>query len=445
MTTVNRRTRWLFALLGLLLLGALIAVPSARAFESRGGDTVTIGPDEVIQDDLYVGAGEFTLEGTIEGDLVVFGGTLRINGTVEGDLIAAGQSVIVNGSVGDDARIAGYALVIQGSISDDLVAAGFSLEADDASSIGGDVVYAGYQALLASEVGGELNVSGGAVRIAGTIEGDARVDVGGTERGETVPPFYNYIPSLPSVPSVPAGLTLTEAAQIGGDLTYTANFRADVPDDAVAGQTDFNRYVPEREEEREPSPVALVARWLFRQLRRLVTLLVVGVLLMWILPNWMRNLADNVEERPLPSFGWGVVAIAAFVVFMVLLALTSIALTLIFGAVTLGGLAGLFATLGGVVTTTAGLAFGLMWRYVTTIIIALLLGQMIFGALDSQAEGNRWWPMLLGVAIIVIVTAVPILGWLVKLAIVLFGLGAIWIWGLRLLRGEGTRPTAAEA
>ncbi len=440
-----RRARWLLALIGLLLLGMLFAVPRVRAFEGRGGDVVTIGADEVVEDDLYVGAGEFTLDGTVEGDLIVFGGTITINGTVEGDLIAAGQSVIVNGTVGDDARVAGYALTIQGDVSDDVIAAGFSLEGKEVSSIGGDVVYVGYQALLAGDVGGDVNAAGGAVRIAGVVQGDASVDVGGTEQAETMPPFYNFIPNVPSVPSVPVGLTVDQGARINGDLNYTANFEGDVPSEAVSGQVDFDEYVPDREEGRAPSPAARTARWSFRQLRRLVTLLLVGALMMWAVPNWMRKLAKNVEMKPLPSLGWGVVAIAAFGVLMVLLVLTSAVLTILFGLVTLGGLAGRFAVLGGIVTTTTGFGFSIIWRYITTIVVALLLGQLIFRALNSPAEENRWWPMVLGVVILIIVTAVPILGWLANLAVVLLGLGAIWIWGLALLKGRRAPQPTAEA
>jgi hypothetical protein len=113
--------------------------------------------------------------------------------------------------------------------------------------------------------------------------------------------------------------------------------------------------------------------------------------------------------------------------------------------VTLGGLAGRFAVLGGIVTSATGFGFSLLWRYVTSIVISLLLGQLIFRALKSPAEHNRWWPIVLGVVILVIVTAIPILGWLAKLGVVLLGLGAIWIWGSGLLASRRKEPAATEA
>ena len=53
--------------------------------------------------------------------------------------------------------------------------------------------------------------------------------------------------------------------------------------------------------------------------------------------------------------------------------------------------------------------------------------------------------MLLGVVIFVIITAVPVLGWLARLGAVLLGLGAIWIWGREWLESRRAAPVAAEA
>jgi cytoskeletal protein CcmA (bactofilin family) len=433
MSARNRRARWLPALAGLILLVALFAVPPAHAFEGRGGDVITIRADEVIEDDLYVAAGEFTMDGTIKGDLVAVGQTLRINGTVEGDLIAAGQSIIINGSVTDDVRIAGFELLVSGDVSDDFLGVGFSMEGRPESSVGGDMVYGGYQALL---------------KIAGSIGGDANVDVGGTDPGEQIPQFIPFIPNLPAVPSVPAGLSVETGARIEGDLNYSANAQTALPGGAVAGDVEFTRYIPKEpatEARPAPSPVVRAGWWFLRQFRRLITLLLVGALMMWVVPDWTRRLAKNIETQPLQSLGWGVVAIAVFVVLMVLLVIATVLLAVVFGVVTLGGLAGRFAVLGGIVTSATGFSFSLLWRYVTSIAMGVLLGQLIFRALKSPAEQNRWWPMVVGVVILVIATAVPVLGWLARLGIVLLGLGAVWIWGRDLLSNRGDSQAVVEA
>ena len=452
MSTNRLGTRFsrLLAIAGAATLILALAVPTVWAFEGRGGDVVIIEADEVIDDDLYVGAGQFTLDGTVKGDLFVAGGTVEINGTVEGDLVAAGQSVVIDGTVGDDARIAGYALSLGGEVMDDLISAGFSLENERESNVGGDLFAVGYQALLAGGVAGDAEIAGGAVRLAGAIGGDAKVDVGGAEPGQGMPsgfPFY-FGPNVPPVPSVPMGLSIDGSASVGGDLEYTANSEIAVPASVVAGATDFTRYVPEvegRPEIRRPSPAALVGRWFVRQLRRLITLLLAGAAMMWLVPGWTRKMAGIVQARPLPSLGWGVVAIAAFAMAILVLIIGTGLLALIFGILTLGELVGRFIALGGIAVSSVGFGFSVTWSYVTKIIISVLLGQLVFRLFKSDAEGHRWWPMLLGVLIFVIIAAVPVLGWLARLATVLLGLGAIWLWASGWFAARRVTSVAEES
>ena len=447
---LGTRVGRLLAVAGAVLAILSLAVPTVWAFEGRGGDVVIIEADEVIDDDLYVGAGQFTLDGTVKGDLFVAGGTIEINGTVEGDLVAAGQSIVIDGAVEDDARIAGYALSLGGKVVDDLISAGFSLENGRESNVGGDLLAVGYQALLAGDVAGDAEIAGGAVRLAGAIGGDARVDVGGAAPGQGMPPGFPFYfgPNVPPVPSVPMGLSIDGGASLGGDLKYTANSEIAVPAGVVAGETGFTRYVPEvegRPELRRPSPAALVGRWFVRQLRRLITLLLAGAAMMWLVPGWTRKMAGIVQAKPLPSLGWGVVAIAAFAMAMMVLIIGTALLALMFGVLTLGELVGRFIALGGIAISGVGFGFSVTWSYVTKIIISVLLGQLVFRLFKSDAEGHRWWPMLLGVLVFVIFAAIPVLGWLARLATVLLGLGAIWLWASGWFAARRAAPVAAES
>ncbi len=97
----------------------MLLLPStALAAEPRSGNTVLVGPNEVIDDDLYVFGRTVTVEGTVTGDLVAFGGTIAVNGLVTGDLIAAAGEV--RGSV----RSAGGTVVITGSVGEDVLVGG---------------------------------------------------------------------------------------------------------------------------------------------------------------------------------------------------------------------------------------------------------------------------------------------------------------------------------
>ncbi|MEJ5200579.1 MAG: hypothetical protein WHX53_16820, partial [Anaerolineae bacterium] len=61
---MKRKTR-ILNLVALFVLALLIFVPTASAFDGRSGDTVVIGKDEVINDDLFVAGETVTVDGTV--------------------------------------------------------------------------------------------------------------------------------------------------------------------------------------------------------------------------------------------------------------------------------------------------------------------------------------------------------------------------------------------
>ena len=83
------------SLLTLLALSFFVFVPTAYAFDGRNGQTVTIGEDEVIDEDLYLSGETVIMNGTVNGDLVVFATNITINGSVSGDVQAAGKEIFM--------------------------------------------------------------------------------------------------------------------------------------------------------------------------------------------------------------------------------------------------------------------------------------------------------------------------------------------------------------
>jgi cytoskeletal protein CcmA (bactofilin family) len=442
---MRQKRFWEWAgLIGLIGLVLFTLAPTALAFEGRGGDTVVIGAGEVIEDDLYVGAGTFTLDGTIKGDLIVFGTTIEINGTVEGDLIAAGQTVTVRGTVKDDARIAGMALTLDegAQVGDDVLAAGFSME-DKGSSVGGDFIYFGYQALLNGDVAQDLTVAANGLKLSGSVGGDVEAEIGEPEEGPPPTLFMTMIPDAPAMPSVPMGLTVDEGAHIGGKLDYTSASEWSVPAGVVAGA--ITRHEPEIEVEEEVvvSPAQRVANWFLRHLRRLVTLLLVGLLMVWVVPGWTEKATAALRAKPLPSLGWGVVSVAAFILALLVLLIVTILVAVVLGVITLGGLAGTTAWTGALTMGLLVFFFSIAVTYVTKIAVSFLGGRLILARLQPDWAEGRIWPLVVGVVLFVIITAIPILGWLVNLVVVLLGLGALWLLGRDVYRQR--RAASVEA
>ena len=202
----------------LLVFFSLTFASPARAFDGRSGDQVVISADEVVEDDVYVSAQVFVLDGTVNGDVVV-----------------VGQNIT------DDIRMAGSVLLLgeKASVGGDIIAAGYSLEARPGSTVGQDVVFAGGQTLLAAAIARNLRVATGGLELRGEVGGDVRAEVGEARNGHAGPPPGMFPSSVP-VPAVATGLTIDPSARIHGDLEYTSSSDLSLP----AAETSTSCSVP---------------------------------------------------------------------------------------------------------------------------------------------------------------------------------------------------------
>ena len=433
------RSRSIFQFLaawGLLLALSLATASPALAQEGTSGEVVIIERGQVVEDDLYVGADQFVLRGTIKGDLYVGGGTITIEptGVVEGDLGAAGQSIVINGQVNGDARLAGAALRLGGQVSEDLIGAGYSLETLDGSSVGDNLTFFGSQAILAGDIAGNVRVAANGVELAGaTIGGNVHATVGQTSNPMPISPFI-FMPNMPQIPTVQNGLIVRAGTEIGGDLTYVSGTEAPIPPGAVSGEV--TRQVPEvtteeeKERDRQAEAAAATNRFWRNNLGNLLALLVVGLLLVWLAPRFMQNGAAALQAKPLPSLGWGIVSIIVF--FITLLALTAIVLVLavMLGLVTIGELVGPIVIGGLLAGGGLTYAFAMAVTYISKILVSYLAGRWILTKIKPDWAAKAALPLILGVVIFAILVAIPYLGTLVTWLAILFGLGAIWLLGM---------------
>ena len=436
------RARRFLIVFGLLALASVVLAAPVLAADIRSKDVIVIDRD--VDDDLYLFAGSITVNATVHGDLIATGGEIVINGVVEGDLWAAGGKIHINGTVTDDVRFAGSELKLGpgGQVGDDLFGAGFGFGADPGSDIASDVFVAGYQALLGGEIAGNVKAAVAGLEVSGHVAGDVEAQV-----EEPDPEFEQWSMFMrmwsPYMPEriIAPGLKVDEDAQIDGKLIYTSPATVDVPDEAVGGAIVYQTPVPEVEapevEVPEVPAGALTAaavvtwfiRWIVGMLRTFVTLLIIGVLLLWLAPKWLKEVVQHWKEKPLHSMGWGVAAWLAFFIAVPVLFMVMILLLLIVTVVTLGELffpiAGIFMVL----ESALVVGFSIIAIYITKVAFCYLIGWLI---LKNTASG---WvdramgliPLLIGLAIFVLVRSIPFLGALFSFAVTIFGLGAIWM------------------
>ena len=436
--SVSPRALLALVTLALLLLAGLAVASPGWAVETRSGDEVVIGPDEVLDDDLYVTANRVVVDGTIRGDLVAFGQSITVDGTVEGDLIAAGQSVEIGGTVEDDARIAGQTLLLRdgAEVEDDLIAAGYSLENEPDSVVGGTMMYAGYQALLQGTVDEDVNAAANGLELGGDVGGNMDAEVDGEDSGP--PPFL--FASQADAPTVESGLTLTDSAVVGGNLTYESSTEAQIdPQAQIEGEVARSERAAEEEEE----DTYTFADAALDNLRSFVSLVLVGLLLVWLAPDGVRRRAAMVLDRPLASLGWGLLGFVAFPVLGVIILLATVLLAIVFGLLSMGGLVGLIVVLGLLAEAVLVLTFWISTNYLAQIIVSFLAGVLLLETVRPGRGTGRVLPLVIGLIVYVILRAIPVLGFIVGLVVVLLGLGALvhWIW--RKLRSSPATPPLA--
>lgn len=441
--TLNR-----VAFLGALILMLVVFVPTSLALGLRGGERVVIEADEVIDDDYYVVADEFILNGVVKGDLFVGGRKITINGTVEGDLWAVGQWVRINGVVGDDARIGGAVLELgsRAEVVDDLMVAGYSYEAESGSIVGGTFVFAGAQALLAGDIGEDVYVASNGLEIRGRIGGNVKAEVGYAQDVSLLG-TSEYWPEMPPVPQVRGGLTLHEDAEIGGSLEYKTVEAITVPGDVVKGT---ERFIPDMRERVSEGDFgrALTTYWFWRQTRRFLALVIVALLLAWLAPKWITIPAGKLKVEPGPSLGWGALIWFCFPIALLIVIILIGLVAALLGVVTLGELSGWFVLLSAAALLALIAVYGSVSALLAKILVAYWIGTAILSSTKLADMPKRIWSILLGLAILSVVMAIPCLGTLVGIVVSMFGLGALLLlareWGW-FRRSAGTAvPEKAE-
>ncbi|MGX5357772.1 bactofilin family protein [Kocuria sp. KH4] len=436
----------LAAALALALTGLLLAAPAGAAADVRNDETVRVAEGEVVDDDLYAAAGEVVVDGTVRGDLVVAAGRVTVNGTVEGDLLAAAQTVVVEGTVGDDARVAGQALSFGDGarVAGDLVAAGYSLQTRPGTEVGGDVLLGAYQGLLAGSIDGDVTAGAAGLALAGAIGGSVQAEVGGPDDARAAWAPTTQVP----VPPVDGGLTLTEQARVAGDLSYRSGAEASIaPGAEVAGEISYERVVVDEAEPAGPDgPLAV----LLAGLRRFVTLLLAGLLVLWLLPRTVTGAASVLRARPFLSLGWGVLAVAGVAVAALALLVGAVLLGLGLGLLTLGGLAAAVVAAGVVAHAVLALGLVLAVALLAPVVAGLTGGGLLLRDPAPARFGRRAGALALGLLVYVLLRAVPYLGPVVALLVALLGVGAlaVWLWDVVRRRrahrqGPGLPPGGA--
>jgi hypothetical protein len=352
--------------------GVFLWLPTtALAADLRQGSSVTIGSDQTISDDVYAAGGTITVAGTINGSLLAAGGTINVSGNVSRDLMVGGGTISLTGKVGGSIRVAGGNLTINGPVEQDVVVTGGMVSIGSGGTIGRDLVLAGGTVTVAGAVGRRVQMAAGTVTLQSRVGGDVTGQVDHLK---------------------------LDGAQIGGNLDYTSNNQVDIVNGARVAGTTTRHTPPDR-------GTSGATNGFIGWLRALIGIFALGLLLLLLLPRFSTRSIDVLRAEPWLSLGIGAVILVATPI----VALIAFIVGLLIG----GWWLGLLLIPAWILTLAVG--------YVVS---SFLLGRLVFAQLGWGGYHDIL-ALLGGLVILAVVTLVPVIGWLVGLAAVVFGAGAL--------------------
>ena len=349
---------------------AVLASPGAHAMQVRSGQTVVIEQGTTIDDDLVIASQDATVNGTVNGDLIAFANRVTVTGKVTGTAVLAAQSVDCTGPVGGSVYAAGQTVKIGSTVARNVAIAGQRTDLISSAAIGRDAFLAAQSAEVAGLVKGSVTAAAASAILSGVIGKTAHL-------------------SLQS-------LTLTDTARVGGNLVYVSNLKASIAPGAKIGGK-----VLQQLPKPAPRPKARHALGRFLRFVSFIWLLAIAAVLTAILPRPMYAAAERIRTTwwwPLLT-GFLVVFFGIPVVFILVILLLP-----------------------------AGLIAGALWLaviYLGQVAVGIFIGSWIFRLFAKREVIRPVLAALAGVVIISILESIPVLGFLVAVAVAVFGAGAL--------------------
>lgn len=363
-------------LLIILSLAFAVLPVATLAAQLEGGETYASGVDEVVSEDLYIGAAMISVGGPVEGDLVAAGGKAVVGGDVSEDLILAGGDLVVLGDVGDDARVAGGDITITSNVGGDLVVAGGNVHVASTATVSGDIIAAAGVLIIDGVVEGDIKVGAGALVVNGTVQGEITAETDEVEFGSS--------------------------SVVEGNINYKAVREAKIGEGAeLNGEVVFEeRAVKSINHEGAKAIAGLLGlAWL----GKLIMQLVAALILLWLTPKAVSSVVRQATDKFGQELVRGFVVLVVSPVAIIVLAVTVIGLML---------------------AVPAGLVYATLVAF-AKLLAGITLGALLLQWFKSEQPHVSWKSAVLGVIVLNIVAVIPVIGWIIAAVLFLVTLGSL--------------------
>lgn len=365
-----------------LVVVLVFAVPAISfALDFRAGEQTSVGKEERVTNDVYMGGGSVTSAGNINGDLLTAGGNVVVSGDVGADANVAGGNINILSNVADDVRVAGGTVVITGKVGGDLLVGGGQVNVSGAG-VGGDAAIAGGNVRLDAPVKGKLFVAGGNIYINSAISGDVKIEADKVTLGKDA-----FISGNLTYKS-PKALVTEDGAVVKGKISYEPRTKKMIPEATLA------------------AIFSAMLLWKFFAL--LACALTIGLLFR----RWSREIVAVATKRPIFELGRGVLVLVAMPAISVLL----------------------FVTLVGIPFGIVGLLGFVIVMLFSWIVTPIIVGSVVYKYFSKREVEVSWKTILLGVVIYTLIGIIPFIGALAQILLTYITLGSLVALKLRVLR-----------
>jgi len=336
-------------------------------------------PSGTVYENVAFLAGEnIDLNAHMKDDVYLAGANVVINGLVEGDVIAAGANITINSEIKGNVRVAGGSVTIRGNVGGNITVLCGNLTVDRNVEIGRNLLVGAGSAVIEGKINKNLYASASNIVINGHILGSAYLTV--DSEGNVV---------------------LNPQTVINGNLEYTAAKAAEVKSGAqIQKEEKFHQLADFRPQRKAGWSAFFTMMWFIS----LLGAIVVGLVLIAVFKPWLIKISKMAESKIGLSILKGLIFLIVTPIALMILMVTIIGLPLAF----------------------IGLAIYLVLLYISKIILAVYVGERLIKLVRKQIKDVPLvWSMIIGVVILYILCLIPILGFLIRLVVVLWALGLI--------------------
>jgi cytoskeletal protein CcmA (bactofilin family) len=361
------------ALAAVSLVLAFLMVAPVEAIDRRKGNVVTVASGETVNDTLVAMAEEVEISGNVNGDVIAFARRVSVRGNVAGNLIGFGRDIEIKGKVQGSIYNFAQSMRLEGEAERNLIAFVEKLDLQSEGQVRYDVIAFAKRVTLSGAIG----------RDAAAFTEEASV---GGQVGRNLKTYSKKVLVRPD-------------ARINGDFTATVPRQdyAKIESGAVIGGESDIRVHREKNRYARPgfylwSVITLIGAW------------IVGLLIATFFPGAFAFASGTTSE-----IGWkagiGFLVVVVTPVAAIILCLTLIGLPL------------------GLIT----LVLWLLLLYLSKIFVGAAIAQAMFKPANTGPRAMAL-PLLASLALIWIVTAIPIAGKLFGFLIAITGAGMVFTW-----------------